>query len=75
MDYTDVTYEIDKIQSSIRDLQNLIKRSYDGKFTNGKQIICDVLSDAFDDIGGAYYDYKGNKANFRINTGRICFKI
>ena len=74
MDYTDITYEIDKIQSSIRELQNLIRRSYDGKFSDGNAIIteaalknadtvyenleqikalCDVLSDAYDDMIGS----------------------
>ena len=38
----DISYEIEKIQSSIRVLQNLIKRSYNGKFTDGNQIICEA---------------------------------
>lgn len=40
--YMDISYEIEKIQSSIRELQNLIKRSYNGKFTDGNQIICEA---------------------------------
>lgn len=39
MDYTDINYQIENIQSSIRELQNLIKKSYDGKFSDGNAII------------------------------------
>ena len=38
----DISYKIEEIQSSIRELQNLIKRSCNGKFTDGNQIICEA---------------------------------
>ena len=38
----DISYKIEEIQSSIRELQNLIKRSYNGKLTDGNQIICEA---------------------------------
>lgn len=59
MDYIDVNYQIENIQSSIRELQNLIKRSYDGKFDDGKTIIYDA---AIKDVDNAYESLEQTKA-------------
>lgn len=59
MDYTDITYEIERIQSSIRYLQNLIKRSYDGQFTDGKRIIYEA---SIGDADNAYESLEQVKA-------------
>lgn len=59
MDYTDITYEIEKIQSSIRGLQNLIKRSYDGKFSDGNTVITEA---AIKNVDNAYENLEQTKA-------------
>lgn len=59
MDHTDIIYEINEIQSSIRELQKLIRRSYDGKFNDGNRIIYEA---SIADVDNAYENLDQVKA-------------
>lgn len=59
MDYTDITYEVEKIQSSIRELQVLINKSYKNKFSDGNAIITEA---ALQNTDNAYESLEQTKA-------------